>query len=138
MTQVTPASIAYIATQASFAFVSMVVCLPLSFLRFDLPYRHRLFFPGRIPLQIRIHSTTRCLAYSKMKKRKTKSASYFCGGTSTYIFTFHAAASKPPFCCRQVFSSRLSARQPIRKNSALARIKQRRSEINGADLAREA
>ena len=56
------------------------------------------------------------------------------------IFTFYldTAASQPPFCCRQVFPSRLSARQPIRKNSALARIKQRRLEINGVDLAREA
>ena len=38
----------------------------------------------------------------------------------------------------QIFPNYSAARRPVSKNSALARIKQRRLEINGVDLAREA
>jgi hypothetical protein len=88
-----------------------------------------LFFLGRTPSPILRRSTTRCSACSKMRRRKKKSTSYWCGGTGAYLFTLYITVFDYFMGCRQIFPRYLSMRQPARKNSALTRIKQKRLEI---------
>ena len=95
MTEVTPASIAYIATQVAFIFAMFAsLFISCDIFRFDLPSRLRLYFLGPIWSPIRRRSTTRCLACLKMRRRKKKSTSCSCGGMGACTFTRYIAASE--------------------------------------------
>jgi len=100
MTQVTPASIAYIATQVRFALSSSPV-----FSRTDTVTDSERFYNSVVDLFDDIEE----------------------GGEVNDLLTWWN---------RQIFPSYSSARRPVCKNSALARIKQRRAELKAMSVNR--
>ena len=57
------------------------------------------------------------------------------GGIGTYLFSqFLLLSQLVPVCFRQIFPNYSSARRPICKNSALARIKEKRAELKAIGL----
>src|ERR1700692_3949937 len=95
MTEVTPTSIAYIATQVAFIFAMFAsLFISCDIFRFDLPSRLHLYFLGPIWSLIRRRSTIWCLACLKMWRRKKKSTSCSCGGTGAHTFTRYITASE--------------------------------------------
>ena len=85
MTQVTPASIAYVATQVDPHSSKLAGCC-FDTRRFGSRCHRRLSFLERIPRRIRKHFTLRSLIYSMTLTSKMKFAISWCGGIGTCLF----------------------------------------------------
>jgi len=129
MTQVTLASVAYIATQVSIVMVEPYAPLIDTF-RSALPFRRHLFSPEQIQLLTRKHFTWAFSTSLMTQKKNMRLINSLLGGTGMlfleplwFILPGSLLSSHS-----QIFPSYLSDRHAVCKDSALARIKKMRVE----------
>ena len=99
------------------------------YIRFALHCLPRPFFPGQTPSLIRRDFTAVYLTYLMMLTKRTRSMICSHGGIGTSLYLSWWLAIQGCKCYSQVFPSYSSARRPVCKNSALARIKEKRLEL---------
>jgi hypothetical protein len=134
MTQVTPPSIAYIATQVSVAvyFNTLYHADGCVSHRSDFPCLHRLYFLEQIRSLIPRDFIIQFLTFSTTLTRNTRSTISLTGGTGTTFNFFNCYELTVEISFSQIFPSYSSARRPICQNSTLARIKAKRLEAQSA------
>lgn len=130
MTEVTPASIAYIATQVSRCIVRLCAFLIFrkQYCRSGSRCHPRLFSPAQTPRPIRKASIILLWTYLMTSKRARKSTIFSSGGISR-LSRLSLKLTNLPLCnYSQIFPNSSLARRPPCQNSALARIKAKRLE----------
>jgi hypothetical protein len=70
-----------------------------------------------------------------MLMSKEKSTSFLCGGIGKMVRPFFTITTD--FELRQIFPSYSSARRPVNKNSALAKIREKRSAMKAQEANTE-
>lgn len=132
MTEVTPASIAYIATQVLFTSAFIWLCYS-SYL-----YPQVRFALSSSPVFSRTDTATDSETFYKLvlglledveeKEEVNELLMWWNRYVTPYILLWLRLS-----CCSQIFPGHLSAQQPIRKNSALMRIKQKRLQVRAGE-----
>jgi hypothetical protein len=127
MTQVTIASIAYVATQVSYHISTSASSKPNASARSDLHYRLLQHSLGQIPSPIQNVSTIAFFNFLRMQTRRMRWMLYSSGGTGKLQAIFPKKVSCGSIS--QIFPTYSSARRPVTKNSALAKLKEKRAAL---------
>lgn len=133
MTRVTLASIAYIATQVCIKHFTAILKANAS-PRSGLRYARPLF--SREPIQPRIlkGSTTVLSSFLTILKRRKRLMICWYGGIGEFPLHWSLPLLNRQNTHSQIFPNYSSAKRPVSKNSALAKIKERRAALKALNL----